>query len=1178
MTSQEKQWFERLREVKQNLVEAHDAADDPIEGWFADEDELYSDTAHFVYELLQNADDAGSSEARFVLCDDKLVFAHKGEHTKRFTISSHDSKKNDIGTGRYGSVNALTDRNGTTKKEDNEKGNAIGKFGRGFKSVYGYTRTPHVYDENIRFKLERIIIPIDLSGEQDYEGREQGETLFVLPFDRKGKGKEPTACVKDILKKFTELVMPTLFLRNLKTIGVGYKSFKGQYTKTISVSKEFPNGDIAEFVEMSFQCDETLPEGTLPNTVQELGGVERLWVFSRGNGLQERVSVGFFVDDNGVLDKNHRLLPAFCYFPTRHATGLKFIIQAPFRLTANREGILDELKEPHNGHMVESLAKLTADCIEYLRDIKDATGKSLITDDVLDIIPTCLTKKADYKDCLDLSPFSSMIREKFGTARVIPTKSGNHVTRDNACWPNSEDISIVFSEEQLRFLLNRPDLQWAFATQWADLKKIGNSKYEFIASVLRNVFPQQNGLPQPCKAENLLKIMSSEFIGRQSVEWLFHLHDWIARDERPYGRRYQVKKIPIFLNQCGEPISAYDADGKPQLLKPSKNGCAESRKQKTVHGDFLKNPSSCTLLDCYGAHEPKVFDDIKMLLGNEWDAKSDDEHVSTVRMVFDELPNLMSDDQKEIIENLRRKQFLAIDCNGQRSRKLCKELYLQSEDVASYFQDTEACFLDVDRYFAEGDENGKAGFIGLIEKLGGERVPRIHEQCLSLSDFPYDYNAHDFIVGGNGAGQKRRGWGQPSNANYSKQTWKEPEIEFFSGKLKALLGNDNINDKKITSILLWNILRTLIMFYFNKEKTPDQIQSLLFKPGKHEYINYSPRDENFENLLLFKLRNSSWLVSRDGTFRSPSGMTTQELAEDYDLNGTCGAILQEILQLKSSIEDIRGSLLDGLCRHIREIGCRNKDLAVTSKKIEESTHSLRQKGNNPQASCKAYQDAIQAAGSLIETNEEVQNDLLTALRRRIGQIGYGPEKLLFELFQNADDAYKQNEVFHLGAVHDGCEFLVKWDRHNDRLVVVYWGRPINKKHESIPGSERDLENMLQMHQSDKQVEGVADVTGKFGLGFKTVFLVSDVPCLLSGDLNLKILGGYLPCDLTMSEPWVRELRQHYAANEQLPPTIVVLPLRPDSTNAMESAWKAFKDSAPYLVNCARCVKKITIEE
>ena len=81
------------------------------------------------------------------------------------------------------------------------------------------------------------------------------------------------------------------------------------------------------------------------------------------------------------------------------------------------------------------------------------------------------------------------------------------------------------------------------------------------------------------------------------------------------------------------------------------------------------------------------------------------------------------------------------------------------------------------------------------------------------------------------------------------------------------------------------------------------------------------------------------------------------------------------------------------------------------------------------------------------------------------------------------------------------------------LTVMHWGRPVNYIGGSgFPGRQKgyhqDLEKMLILSSSDKPGEGVT--TGKFGLGFKSVFLVSNAPTLLSGRLNVEILGGVYP--------------------------------------------------------------------
>ena len=41
-------------------------------------EDLYPDSAHFIYELLQNAEDTGATDVRFVLSKRRLVFEHDG--------------------------------------------------------------------------------------------------------------------------------------------------------------------------------------------------------------------------------------------------------------------------------------------------------------------------------------------------------------------------------------------------------------------------------------------------------------------------------------------------------------------------------------------------------------------------------------------------------------------------------------------------------------------------------------------------------------------------------------------------------------------------------------------------------------------------------------------------------------------------------------------------------------------------------------------------------------------------------------------------------------------------------------------------------------------------------------------------------------------------------------------
>lgn len=75
----------------------------------------YSDQAHFIYELLQNADDAIATIARFELYSDKLVFAHNG--TRQFSISDPKNEEEDTESGMLGDINSITSYYNSTKTE-----------------------------------------------------------------------------------------------------------------------------------------------------------------------------------------------------------------------------------------------------------------------------------------------------------------------------------------------------------------------------------------------------------------------------------------------------------------------------------------------------------------------------------------------------------------------------------------------------------------------------------------------------------------------------------------------------------------------------------------------------------------------------------------------------------------------------------------------------------------------------------------------------------------------------------------------------------------------------------------------------------------------------------------------------------------------------------------------------
>ena len=199
-------------------------------------------------------------------------------------------------------------------------------------------------------------------------------------------------------------------------------------------------------------------------------------------------------------------------------------------------------------------------------------------------------------------------------------------------------------------------------------------------------------------------------------------------------------------------------------------------------------------------------------------------------------------------------------------------------------------------------------------------------------------------------------------------------------------------------------------------------------------------------------------------------------------------------------------------------------------------------------------------------------EVLAAVRGQIVDQGYGLHRVLFELFQNADDAYVQSEPETADASLR-VDFGSTADR---RLRIVHWGRPINYLGSNVEvgrslGYERDLLNMLVMNFSEKRPE--ENVTGKFGLGFKCVHLLSDSVGVASGFVALRTVGGILP------EQWLDGLRlvDELTRTNGGRATVIDVPYTTDEmANGGKRTEQAFRDAMPWLPALARKIRRIEV--
>ena len=213
--------------------------------------------------------------------------------------------------------------------------------------------------------------------------------------------------------------------------------------------------------------------------------------------------------------------------------------------------------------------------------------------------------------------------------------------------------------------------------------------------------------------------------------------------------------------------------------------------------------------------------------------------------------------------------------------------------------------------------------------------------------------------------------------------------------------------------------------------------------------------------------------------------------------------------------------------------------------------------------------------NLIQSDEEAQHSLLTAVRCKIRQYQYKPQSVPFELFQNADDAVVESFEMYGDSPPENTDttrFVIQ--QEDDKITFIHWGRPINKFRSAqlngrARGFHKDLEKMLILSNSDKS-ESPANVTGKFGLGFKSVFLVTSKPRVASGQLGFEAEGGFFPKQLT-GEP-LRELQCQIEACQKDGREGTIISLQAEECS-VEECLKEFRDVVHLIPVFARRIRR-----
>lgn len=422
--------FESIAAAGRAIVEAHKKKKGFEEGIRRLLSELYPDNAHFIYELLQNAEDANATVVEFELHDSGLEVRHNG--SRAFSLSDIDS---------------ITNIGDSTKKDDPTQ---IGKFGVGFKAVYSYTSRPEIRSATYSFAIEDLFVNERISGEAPI-----GWTSFRFPFDRQEKPAD--VAVEEVTRGLAELDEKTLlFLNHISTVTyalpdgtIGILERQDLDDHVIKIQKS--EGD--DFVESHWLRliggASVEHSGTNPLSVAAAFRLELGEPAKPKRGKQKDGKIAQSASTRSIIPLDQG--DVSIYFPAvKESSGLKFHIHAPFASTVARDSVRDD---PGNVRLLEDIAALIVDALPWL------CNQGLIDDTFLATLPN-----RDDPVGRPYSLIRDAIIQAFNELQITPVRGSGHAPAR----------SLVSSPSEFRNWLTEGDLPFLFSMSEIETERTPN--------------------------------------------------------------------------------------------------------------------------------------------------------------------------------------------------------------------------------------------------------------------------------------------------------------------------------------------------------------------------------------------------------------------------------------------------------------------------------------------------------------------------------------------------------------------------------------------------------------------------------------------------------------------------------------------------------------------------------
>ncbi len=530
-------WLSELQAKRQRFVDS--VRENGFEnGVWQSTVEKYADPVHFIFELIQNAEDQGAKLAQFSLRDDLIIFDHDGAPFSR------DDIERITGWGQSDKPN---------------QANKIGRFGIGFKSVFVVTDSPEIYikretaDSIPSIRIRDLFVPEKIAEDPkcslspDYDCA----TRFVLRL-RPLEAKQFSKHIRERFETFSADVL--LFLNSLKRVEWLAEGVSGvceradrDGIRTIRTTLN-PSSELEKQTKKRFLVFER--PVVVPNTERE-----------------QTVKLGFALDTDGKVIEEESEPPVHVFFPTKERLGLKFRIHAPFLLSDNRENIKQGIEENENNLLAVECAKLLR---EAIREVKQ---RNKLTVSFLSILPFSRSK---FSPDSILSPLFDATFSCLFNDSILPCRDDTFCKWKEARFTEDARLMDLVTDRFLTEISSKDHrLRWLH-------KEFGRPENQQLLSFLKNDIASELGrrddsawywadaVSIELDCSEVALDFSYSFLEARADAWVEELYEYLDKQDIAAWKptRGELWRCPIIRLTGRKHVAAFQEDKTPNAFLP----------------------------------------------------------------------------------------------------------------------------------------------------------------------------------------------------------------------------------------------------------------------------------------------------------------------------------------------------------------------------------------------------------------------------------------------------------------------------------------------------------------------------------------------------------------------------------------------------------------------------------